>query len=138
MKTRNILTVLLLLAASCAQAAFTAYDLRCELLHQPCGINTTTPALSWKLTQDHNGVRQSAYQILAATNPELLTEDKADLWNSGRVESDQSIWVPYAGKPLESRSVVYWQVKVWDENGKGGDWARGAWFSVGILDKSLW
>ena len=85
MKTRNILTVLLLLAASCAQAAFTAYDLRCELLHQPCGINTTTPALSWKLTQDHNGVRQSAYQILAATNPELLTEDKADLWNSGRV-----------------------------------------------------
>ncbi|MBO4741593.1 MAG: alpha-L-rhamnosidase N-terminal domain-containing protein, partial [Bacteroidales bacterium] len=148
MNTRNILSALLLLAAFQVRAALTAYDLRCELLHQPCGINTTTPALSWKLTQDHNGVRQSAYQILAATRPELLSEDKADLWNSGRVESGQSIWIKYAGKPLASRSEVYWQVKVWDEkqsstaegkvNGKGGDWARGAWFSVGILDKSLW
>ena len=137
-KTRSIMAALFILAASYVQAALTAYDLRCELLHQPWGINTTTPALSWKLTHDHNGVRQSAYQILAASRPDLLTEDKADLWNSGRIESDQSIWVTYAGKPLESRSVVYWQVKVWDENGKGGDWARGAKFSVGILDKALW
>ena len=138
MKTRSIMAALFILAASYVQAALTAYDLRCELLHQPWGINTTTPALSWKLTHDHNGVRQSAYQILAASRPDLLTEDKADLWNSGRVESEQSVWVTYAGKPLESRSVVYWQVKVWDENGKGGDWARGAKFSVGILDKTLW
>lgn len=138
MKTRSIMAAMFILAASYVQAALTAYDLRCELLHQPWGINTTTPALSWKLTHDHNGVRQSAYQILAASRPDLLTEDKADLWNSGRVESEQSVWVTYAGKPLESRSVVYWQVKVWDENGKGGDWARGAKFSVGILDKALW
>lgn len=138
MKIRHLLSFALLLSASCVQAALTAYDLRCELLHQPCGINTLVPALSWKLSQDHNGVRQSAYQIIAATSRDLLTEEKADLWNSGRVESDQSLWVPYAGKPLESRSQVYWQVRVWDENGKGGDWARGAWFSVGILDKSLW
>ena len=129
---------MLLLVASSVQAALTAYDLRCEMLHQPIGINTTTPALSWKLSQDYNGVRQSAYQILAASRPDLLTEEKADLWNSGRIQSEQSIWVSYAGKPLESRSVVYWQVKVWDENGKGGDWARGGKFSVGILDKSLW
>ena len=138
MKTRSIMAAMFILAATYVQAALTAYDLRCELLHQPWGINTTTPALSWKLTHDHNGVRQSAYQILAASRPDLLTEDKADLWNSGRVESEQSVWVTYAGKPLESRSVVYWQVKVWDENGKGGDWARGAKFSVGILDKALW
>ena len=135
---KHLLSIVLLLAASYVQAALTAYDLRCEMLHQPCGINTTTPALSWKLKGDHNGVRQLAYQILAASRPELLTEEKADLWNSGRVESGQSIWVTYAGRSLESRSVVYWQVKVWDENGKSGDWARGAKFSVGILDKTLW
>ena len=138
MKTKSIMAAVLLLAASYVQAALTAYDLRCELLHQPWGINTTSPALSWKLTQDHNGVRQSAYQILAASRPDLLTENKADLWNSGKVESEQQVWVTYAGKPLESRSVVYWQVKVWDENGKGGDWARGARFSVGIVDKAVW
>lgn len=138
MKTRTLLSLSLLLVVSTLRAALSAYDLRCEMLHQPLGINTTTPSLSWKLTLDHNGVRQSAYQILAASRPELLTEEKADLWNSGRVESSQSVWVPYAGRPLTSRSVVYWQVRVWDENGKSGDWARGARFSVGILDKTLW
>ena len=148
MHTRNIIAALLLLAASDIQAGVKAYDLRCEQLHQPCGISTTTPALSWKLSADHDGARQSAYQILAASSPDLLSEDKADLWNSGRVESDQSVWVTYAGKPLTSRSVVYWQVRVWDETqsptsggkagSKGSDWARGAWFSVGILDPSLW
>ena len=73
MKTKSILAALLLLAATYVQAALTAYDLRCELLHQPWGINTTSPALSWKLRQDHNGVRQSAYQILAASHPDLLS-----------------------------------------------------------------
>ena len=135
---RRVVTSLLFFLSLTAQAALTAYDLRCEMLHQPWGIDTTTPALSWKLTLDHNNVRQSAYQILAASRPDLLTEEKADLWNTGKVESDQSLWIPYAGRQLQSRSVVYWQVKVWDENGKSGDWARGAKFSVGILDKTLW
>ena len=138
MRRRNITLALLLLAASCVQAALRAYDLRCELLRQPCGINTTTPALSWKLQADHNEARQTAYQILAASSPDLLSEEKADLWNSGRVESDRSVWVTYAGRPLQSRSVVYWQVRVWDEKAKSSNWTSSTWFSVGILDKALW
>ena len=114
------------------------YDLRCEMLHQPWGIDNTTPALSWKITLGENGLCQTAYQILAASSPELLTEEKADLWNSGKVKSSESLWIPYAGKSLTSRSVVYWQVRAWDQNDKAGGWARGAHFSVGILDKSLW
>ena len=114
------------------------FDLRCEMLHQPWGIDNTNPALSWKITPGENGLRQTAYQILAASSPELLTEEKADLWNSGKVVSDESLWVPYAGKALTSRSVVYWQVRAWDQNDKVGGWARGAHFSVGLLDKSLW
>ncbi|MCR5849975.1 MAG: glycoside hydrolase family 78 protein [Bacteroidaceae bacterium] len=114
------------------------YDLRCEMLHQPWGIDNTKPALSWKITPGRNGLRQTAYQILAATSPELLSEEKADLWNTGKVKSSESLWVTYDGKPLTSRSVVYWQVRAWDEEDKAGDWARGAHFSVGILDRSLW
>ena len=114
------------------------YDLRCELLHQPWGIDNTTPALSWKITPGENGLCQTAYQILAASSPELLTEEKADLWNTGKVKGTESLWIPYAGKALTSRSVVYWQVRAWDQNDKVGGWAKGAHFSVGILDKSLW
>ena len=121
-----------------AMCAIGLFDLRCEMLHQPWGIDNTTPALSWKITPGENGLRQTAYQILAASSPDLLTEEKADLWNSGKVVSSESLWVPYAGKALTSRSVVYWQVRAWDQNDKVGGWARGAHFSVGLLDKSLW
>ena len=121
-----------------AMCAIGLFDLRCEMLHQPWGIDNTTPALSWKITPGENGLRQTAYQILAASSPDLLTEEKADLWNSGKVVSSESLWVPYAGKALTSRSVVYWQVRAWDQNDKVGGWARGAHFSIGILDKSLW
>ena len=114
------------------------YDLRCEMLHQPWGIDNTKPALSWKITPGRNGLRQTAYQILAATSPELLSEEKADLWNTGKVKSSESLWITYEGRELQSRSVVYWQARAWDEEDKAGDWARGAHFSVGILDKSLW
>lgn len=118
--------------------AIDLYDLRCEMLHQPLGIDTATPALSWKITPGRNGLRQTAYQILAATSPDKLSEEKADLWNTGKVQSNESLWITYEGKPLTSRSVVYWQVRAWDEKDKPGSWARGAYFSVGILDKALW
>ena len=132
------ISLLLLLVLPLQLLAIGLYDLRCELLHQPWGIDNTTPALSWKITPGENGLCQTAYQILAASSPELLTEEKADLWNTGKVKSPESLWIPYAGKALTSRSVVYWQVRAWDQNDKAGGWARGAHFSVGILDKNLW
>ena len=135
---KRLLVWLLLTTLVCQIEAQRIEDLRCEGLHQPWGISQTTPALSWKINLDHQGVRQMAYQILAATSPALLKEETADLWNSGRVESAQSQWIRYAGTPLSSRSVVYWQARIWDERGKASDWARGAHFSVGILDTSLW
>lgn len=125
------------LACACAYA-LRPFDLRCEMLHQPLGIDTTRPALGWKLDTPHRGSRQTAYQILAASDPALLSEGKADLWDSGRVASDSSQWVPYGGRALRSRDVVYWQVRVWDENGKPSSWAGGARFCVGILDRQLW
>ena len=129
---------LLILLLPLQLLAIGLYDLRCELLHQPWGIDNTTPALSWKITPGENGLCQTAYQILAASRPELLTEEKADLWNSGKVKSNENLWIPYAGKALTSRSVVYWQVRAWDQNDKVGGWGQGAHFSVGILDKRLW
>ncbi len=114
------------------------YDPRCEFLQNPWGIDTATPRFSWKMSIDHHGIRQSAYQILAATHPDLLTEEKADLWNSGKVKGEESLWVSYAGRPLTSRSVVYWKVRAWDENDKPTGWTGTSQFSVGILDRSLW
>lgn len=134
-RTVSFLAFLLIAAHAFALSAF---DLRCEMLHQPWGIDTAVPCLGWKLDTPHNGVRQTAYQIMAASRQDLLDEERPDLWDSGQVMSSRSQWVVYGGQPLASRSVVYWQVRVWDEEGKASPWAKGAHFSVGIIDKSLW
>ncbi|MBK6283873.1 MAG: hypothetical protein IPF54_15565 [Draconibacterium sp.] len=111
------------------------FDLRCEYLSNPLGINNVNPGLSWKITSNKNGTSQSAYQLLVASKSTLLTEQNADLWNSGKVSSSTSLLVSYNGKQLASRSLVYWKVRIWDETGNVSDWSEVAAFSVGLLEK---
>ena len=83
-------------AAIYAQAT-NVYDLRCEMLSNPWGIDNTKPHLSWKIEAEKQATEQTAYQILAASDKQLLSEEKADLWNSGKIKSPESIWINYAG-----------------------------------------
>ena len=136
---RHIFFFLLLLTACFSNShAVRVYDLRCEMMQNPWGVDNTTPALSWKIATDHNGIRQKAYQILAASRPEWVNEKDADLWNTGKTDSEQSIWVKYAGKKLTSGSIVYWKLKVWDETGTESKWSATGHFSVGLLKASDW
>lgn len=73
-----------------------------------------------------------------ASSAELLKKDRGDLWDSGRVPSDRSIQVEYAGKPLESRMRCYWKVQVWDAAGKAGPWSEPAMWSMGLLTERDW
>lgn len=112
-------------------------SLKTEYRSNPLGIDITHPRLSWRLDTDRRNARQTAYQVLAASNPDLLSVDAADLWNSGNVESDQSILIPYGGKALQSRQQVYWKVIVWDETGEFVE-SDVAWFEMGLLDQADW
>jgi alpha-L-rhamnosidase len=114
------------------------YDLRCENLTDPFGIALTVPGMSWKINTGRNGTSQKAFQLLAASSPELLNEEKADLWNSGKVESSASVLVPYGGKDLISGAECYWKVRIWDEKGLVSGWSETAFYSVGLLDESDW
>jgi alpha-L-rhamnosidase len=111
--------------------------LTCEYRDNPLGIDVTVPRLSWQMRTDRYGARQTAYQILAATAPDQLTEDAANLWNSGRVDSDQSVQVEYAGVALQSRQRIYWVVTVWDENGDPTT-SDVAWFEMSLLERDDW
>lgn len=91
--------------------------LRCEYLHDPLGIDAAQPRLSWTLRSDVRGQRQTAYQVLVASSPELLQGQQGDLWDSGRVSSDETAQVVYAGKPLPSRQACFWKVRAWDRDG---------------------
>ena len=137
---------LLIVAISClsamgAEGLLRPLDLRCEYRKNPLGIDTLKPRLRWALAAlDPNarGQRQTAYQILVASSEERLSRDQGDLWDTGRVESDKSIQVPYEGKLLASGAPVWWKVRVWDNNGKPSAWSEPAFWSMGLLKAEDW
>lgn len=115
-----------------------AGKLRCEQLNNPQGIDTTQPRLSWQIESQEYGAAQTAYQILAASSEAGLSSDKGDLWDSGRVMSDASVLVPYAGKAPASRTQCFWKVRVWDNAGRVSGWSPMATWSMGILRPDEW
>lgn len=103
--------------------------LRTEHRVSPTGVGTS-PRLSWQLVSDERGKSQTAYEILAASTPEKLDEQSADLWKSGKQNIGVKHLVAWKGKSLKGISKVHWKVRVWDEKGKPGNWSEPAVFQV--------
>jgi hypothetical protein len=116
----------------------TPQNLRCEYRVEPRGVDAGLPRLSWTLESAQRAERQSAYQILVASTLARLEANDADLWDSGKVASRESINIPYAGKPLVSYQRCYWKVRVWDQGGSASDWSPAASWSMGILQPEDW
>jgi hypothetical protein len=85
--------------------------------YQTATIRNPKPYLGWVVNSEQPNRLQTAYRILVASSPELLAKDEADLWDSNRTESDNSVAVAYNGKPLQPATVYYWKVKTWDNHG---------------------
>ncbi len=115
-------------------------DLRCEYGRNPTAIGETRPRLSWVVEGDkgQRGVVQGAYQVLAAASRDLLDKDHADLWDSGKVDSDQSTQVVYDGKALASGRTCFWKVKLWDRQGRASAWSKPATWTMGLLKPADW
>ena len=115
--------------------------LKCEYLTNPLGIDIAAPRLSWKLLATSDQVfnqKQQAYQILVASSAEKLSEENADLWNSGKVNSDATTQLAYKGKPLASEQKCYWKVKVWNNQTDSTPWSEAAFWSMGLLHPTDW
>jgi len=113
-------------------------DLRCEHLVEPLGIDAMKPRLYWKLEDSRRGAKQTAYQVLVGSSDDAVNQGKGDVWDSGKVESDQSAHVEYGGPALESRKRYYWTVKVWDKDGAEAAPARATWWEMGLLSREDW
>ncbi|MBD3346402.1 MAG: Bacterial alpha-L-rhamnosidase [Chitinivibrionales bacterium] len=114
------------------------FDLRSEYAENPLGIETCTPRLSWRIPLEPKGNFQCAYQILVASTANLLEQDTGDLWDSGKVESDNSVHIEYSGAPLHSRMRCFWKVRFWDANGTPSDFSEPATWEMGLLDRDDW
>ena len=123
MRMKRIVAAAALLVLCACQPSFSVYDLRCEGLTEPLGIDSTQPHFSWKIRSDRP-MEQAAYEI----------EVGPDLWNSGRVASPDQVMVPYDGLPLYARQQAWWRVRVWDAAGKASAWSPKQHFGIGVLD----
>ena len=108
---------------SACQPSFRVYDLRCEGLAEPLGIDSAEPHFSWKIRSD-KPMEQAAYEI----------EVGPGFWNTGKVESPDQVMVPYGGAPLAARQQAWWRVRVWDAAGKASAWSPKQRFGIGVLD----
>ncbi|MBM0104761.1 family 78 glycoside hydrolase catalytic domain [Steroidobacter sp. S1-65] len=114
-----------------AQSVAHIEDLRVDYVDRPLGTAATAPLLSWKMRSERRGARQVAYRILVARSEAALSSVDADLWDSGRVDSDRSFAIPYGGAALRSRERAHWRVEVWDEQGTQLQ-SAGSWWETGL------
>ena len=99
----------------------------------PIGIDDDSPYFSWQMVSKEQGKSQTAYQILVADSPEKL--DKKDYaWDSGKVESDLSVAIPYEGEELQTRTRYYWKVRVWDERQRVYTSTEPSFFETGLMN----
>ncbi len=112
--------------------------LRCEYQVDPIGLGTREPRFFWKLHDGRSGAAQSAYRVLVASDPDRLAADEGNLWDSGKVASEENAHVVYGGTPLASRQRAFWKVQSFDAEGESSPWSAVASFEIGLLESSDW
>jgi hypothetical protein len=138
MLVKHSLFVSVLTLGAAFGAGLTPYAPECEARSNPVGIDVARPRLSWKLKSDQRGDTQTAYQILVARAPEKLAPGRADLWDSGRVRSAETAWVPYGGAGLQPFKRYWWKARVWGGAGEASSWTEPAQWTMAVLDSDPW
>ncbi|HRI79270.1 MAG TPA: glycoside hydrolase family 78 protein [Cyclobacteriaceae bacterium] len=135
MKNFKIFLVFLFISGV-AQSQTKILNPKIEDLVNPVGIDVLSPRFSWQLESGKRNVMQTAYEIHVSSDISRLS--KADVWNSGKIMSDQSVFVPYGGPVLESGRKYFWQVRIWDNTGKATAWTWASSWQMGLLKPSDW
>lgn len=129
------LTFLFLLVCGLMQAQeISLRDLTTDHKVNPVGIDNKQPRFSWKIRGTGNNIMQSAYLIRVASDENF----SSIVWQSGRVESGESILQTYKGPELKSGQRYFWQVKIWDNKGKESKWSQTAQIEMGLLSPADW
>src|SRR5271157_4470563 len=90
------LSILLVFVATAAIGEMMPAHLFCEYARNPLGVDTPRPRFGWSFESGtKRGERQTAYRVLVASSVEALQPGKADLWDSGKVVSDDNIQIEY-------------------------------------------
>ena len=127
-----ILALLCLSAGASPAESLEAVGLNVAQVADPVGIDDATPTLRWSINAKDYDVRQGAFSVRIASQPDGLT--KADVWESGRVDSSgPEMTIPESVRLL-SGARYFWQVRVWDQQGKASGWSEIAQFTTGLQE----
>jgi len=144
---KNCFTYLLLAAFLCNSLNFvlarsaeglSVTTLRTEYKDNPVGIDVLKPRLSWQLHSDRRNVTQKAYQITVALSESDLIAGRKLIWDSKKIDSDESVNRVYAGPALKPSQRYFWRVRVWDEAGAESAWSNASYFEMGLLSPNDW
>lgn len=129
---------ILLFLASCSPTPdIRVSTIKADYKENPVGVGQR-PGFSWQLASDIRNQRQTAYRMLVADDPALLNRDNGNMWDTEKVESDQSLHISYEGRSLEPGRIFYWKVKVWDKNGVESPWSQQGQFVTALFNKDDW
>jgi alpha-L-rhamnosidase len=112
-------------------------DLKCNNLSNPSGTNMS-PNFGWIVTSEARGKVQSAYQLILSRDTKNLDPEKEVLWNTGKIISNQSSWIPYSGPALEPAKIYFWSIRIWDRDDKPSGWSKPGYFITGLFDQQDW
>jgi alpha-L-rhamnosidase len=136
MKQFTFSLAIMLLTITAAAQELVVRELTCDHKNNPVGIDNRKPRLSWKIYGSGNSIMQTSYSIRVSTDKKF-SSDKI-VWQTDKVESDESILRPYSGKDLKSEQRYYWQVRIWDNKGRVSKWSEPAFWEMGLLSESDW
>ena len=142
-KKHPFYTLLLLFHFSCQEADLKEEGIAFESLlinskENPLTVENEQPLFSWIVNAKGYDKSQSAYRILVASSLEKLNENVGDVWDSSKVDRDQSSFVVYEGTPLIAMNTYYWKVKIWDEKKSTTGWSDPQKFEMGLMGNSNW
>ncbi|WP_245653811.1 alpha-L-rhamnosidase [Novosphingobium rosa] len=125
------------LKAAAAPVPLVVENLQADCLTEPRALHSQKVRLSWTLRADRRGMAQKAYRIGVASTPERARAARFDLWDSGKIESRQSLDIPYGGAALPSRARCFWAVTVWDDQDHSATSPLASW-EMGLLSPQDW
>ncbi len=128
------------LMASCSpkQTTLSISGLKCENRVNPAGVSVSRPFFSWELASPGRGQVQTAFQVQVAASPGLLRDGRADLWDSGKRQSSENLFVRYEGKELAPGTEFFWNVRVWDRDSRATEWSETASFVTELPGQQDW
>ncbi len=144
MKTKAFLLLIVLFSFGSSYAQnkkatpLSLTELRIEYHKNPQGIDVPKPRFSWIIKANGRNRSQTAYQILVASSKEKLAKNNGDIWDSGKVISNNTNQIAYDGISLASNTTYYWKAKIWDETNQASAWSTTAYWSMGLLKFSNW